>query len=199
MLISYFAAMALVRLLHFPQDDPWNRLYMALYHWGWSASDWAALLLGAFVALYLLARLRRRDRPRVLFAVDDDEPLFVLPQTARWTERSELRRATPGPIDYVRAALFALPRLTRDRLAELAHFNRLRRTDVKECARVVQALYGRGNVELKQLCDQVGRETLELALPQLWELPFVRFEQEDPQKLALGRIAEQDLVVFGVA
>lgn len=197
--LTYFAALALVRLLHFPESDPWNRFYMAVYDWGWALSDWAAVFLGAFVGLYLLARVRRHRPARVLFTVDDAEPLMLLPQIARDAERTALRRAMPGVSDYVRALLFSLPRLVVATLGELAKYNRLRRTDVDECASVVRALYGRGQLELKQLQTELGSETIERALPHLWELPLVRFDEHDPQQVRLKSIFEQDLVAFGVA
>lgn len=197
--LTYFAALALVRLLHFPETDPWNRFYMAMLEWGWPISEWAHALLGGFVALYVLARVRRHRPARVLFTVDDDEPLVVLPQIARDAERTALRRTMPGVSDYVCALLFSLPRLLAATLGELARYNRLRRTDVDECAKVVQTLFGRGEIELKQLQNELGSETVERALPQLWELPLVRFVEHDPQHVRLKSIFEQDLVAFGVA
>ncbi|MCB9893086.1 MAG: hypothetical protein H6839_01395 [Planctomycetes bacterium] len=198
--VHYFAALALVRLLHLPPEDPVNRTVLAVAHWGWSIEECASAAMALFVMLYIALRRRGgRELPALAHTEDTGEPAMTFPQASRTPVRSDLTRAVPNAFDHVRAIVFALPRLIAAALAEIALLWRLHRISTGPCAAVVANLFGRGEVKLSELEQLVGPAVLAEALPHLWEFPGIQFHSGEKDALSLGPVAADQLLSCGVA
>lgn len=202
--IYYFYTMARVRAGHLPPDDAVNRGFAVLQHsegWGVGPDVWALLVVALLCCVYFVFFGRPREGRLTFFSeVGSGRLVLSVPHEAGDGERTLLHRATPGAGTMLFRAIFALPILLEDSWRRLRFANRLRKLGYGACAPVVAFISDRGHdVKLSVLEEHFGPGTLCPVLRQLWLVPGVGFHADDPQRITLGKLARDELLILSVA